>query len=306
MTLFGFLNCDKPSGMTSRDVVNVVQRRLRKIKVGHAGTLDPIAVGVLVLGVGPAVRLVPYVQQYQKHYRGTFRLGVCSDSGDTESELREPPDLHVPSLDELQAATGQLVGRIEQTPPAYSAIHIDGKRAYQRIRQGEVFEMPKRLVDIHSLTVLDYEYPKLELDVVCGSGTYIRTIGMDLANAVGSVAVMTSLRRSAIGPFVMKTSLSIEQLRKDDLQTLLSPPELAIEHLPRIVIDQEQSRRLGHGLEIDGDVIDATGIPVQAPCDDGFEAAALMPSQQLRAIVRRKRSAWYPYRVFPLTDSELG
>ncbi len=116
MSLFGFLNCDKPAGMTSRDVVNVVQRRLRKVKVGHAGTLDPMAEGVLVLGVGPAVRLVPFVQRYRKHYRGSFRLGVCSESGDTESELSEPSGLHVPSLAELRSAAPQLVGRIDANP----------------------------------------------------------------------------------------------------------------------------------------------------------------------------------------------
>ncbi len=306
MSLFGFLNCAKPAGMTSRDVVNVVQRRLRKIKVGHAGTLDPIAEGVLVLGVGPAARLVPYVQRYPKHYRGTFQLGVCSESGDTESELSTPAGLHQPSMAELQAAAPQFVGCIEQTPPTYSAIHIDGKRAYERIRAGEVFEMPTRQVEVHSLEVLRYEYPEMELDIVCGSGTYIRTIGFDLARAVGSVAVMTGLHRRAIGPFHSESAISVEQLREDDLPSRLLPPELAIQDLPRLIVDTEASRRLGHGLEIDGQVIDAQGVAVLDEWEDGAEAAALSEQQHLRAIVRRKRSAWYPYRVFPSPEAGLG
>ena len=306
MSLFGFLNCDKPAGMTSRDVVNVVQRRLRKVKVGHAGTLDPMAEGVLVLGVGPAVRLVPFVQRYRKHYRGSFRLGVCSESGDTESELSAPSGLHVPSPAELRSAAPQLVGRITQTPPTYSAIHIDGKRAYQRIRAGEVFDMPTRQVDVYSLEVTRCEFPEMELDVVCGSGTYIRTLGIDLARAVGSDAVMTSLRRHAMGPFLGQRSVWIEQLREDDLESMLESPVLAVQDLPRLIVDADASRRLGHGLGIDGEPSDAEGNHITSDWQEGEEVAALTEQHQLRAIVRRKRSAWYPYRVFPLRESELG
>ena len=302
MSSFGFLTCDKPAGMTSRDVVNVVQRRLRKVKVGHAGTLDPMAEGVLVLGVGPAVRLVPFVQRYRKHYRGRFRLGACSESGDTESELSEPSGLHVPSLDELRSASRQLVGRIEQTPPTYSAIHIEGKRAYQRVRAGEVFDMPTRDVDVYSLDVrrCDFSEMEMELDVVCGSGTYIRTLGIDLARAVGSVAVMTALRRYAIGPFLNERSISIERLREDDLESMLESPAMAVQDLPRLVVDAQASLRLGHGLGIDGEPSDPEGNRITSEWQDGDEVAAMNEQDQLRAIVRRKQSAWYPYRVFPL------
>jgi tRNA pseudouridine55 synthase len=305
MNWFGLLNCDKPAGITSRDLVNVVQRRLRKIKVGHAGTLDPMATGVLVLGIGPAARLVPYVQKFPKHYRGTFRLGCTSPSGDTESEIEIPAGLREPMLAELQSMLPQLTGRITQTPSAYSAIHIDGKRAYQRIRAGETFQMPSRQVDIHELQILRYEYPELELDVVCGTGTYIRSLGVDLARAVGSDAVMTQLRRLSIGPFHEQDAISIEQLREHDLQPLLVSPLLAVNQLQRVVINAGDERRLRNGLPISAES-SAEEIPGDVAVDaidTVQEAAAVNEQGVLCAIVQHKQAAWYPARVFPLCDS---
>ena len=298
MRPFGFLNCDKPTGVTSRDVVNVVQRRLGKVKVGHAGTLDPLADGVLVLGVGSASRLVPYVQRYRKHYRGTFHLGAESESGDIECEVIQPPGLPIPTRQQLESAAGNLVGTIEQTPPTYSAIHIDGKRAYQRIRAGEVFEMPKRLVEVDSMRVLRYDFPEIELDIVCGSGTYIRSIGIDLARAVGTVAVMTQLRRLAVGPFLVENAVPLDRLRHDDLDAMLSPAIFGVRDLPRLIVDAEASRRLGHGLGIDGVLESGDRWPDSKPVD-GTEAAAVTEADRLRAIVRRRKSMWSPYRVFP-------
>jgi tRNA pseudouridine55 synthase len=302
MRPFGFLNCDKPTGVTSRDVVNVVQRRLGKVKVGHAGTLDPIADGVLVLGVGSASRLVPYVQRYRKHYRGTFHLGAESESGDIECEISRPTGLPIPARRQIESAARNLVGTIEQTPPAYSAIHIGGKRAYQRIRAGEVFEMPKRLVNIDSIHVLRYDFPEIELDIVCGSGTYIRSLGIDLAREVGTVAVMTQLRRLAVGPFRANDAVPLDRLRHDDLGTMLSPAMLGVQDLPRLIVDAEASRRLGHGLAVDGvieGVIESGDGAWDSGPVEGTEAAAVTEQDRLRAIVRRRESMWYPYRVFP-------
>lgn len=279
--------------MTSRDVVNVVQRRIRPIKVGHAGTLDPLAEGVLVLGVGPAVRLVPYVQQLPKHYRATFLLGQSSVSGDLEGEVLQHPEHPVPSLDQLQNAAAQLIGNIEQIPPAHSAIWVDGKRAYKRVRAGEQIEMPSRTVRVDSLVILNYDFPKLELDIVCGSGTYIRTLGIDLAKLAGSAAVMAYLQRTGVGDFRIEDAITIDQLREDPLESMLVPAEKGVPHLPRLVIDAEQSVRLGHGLCIDGEPI---GKPAATQI---VEAAAVDRDDHLRAIVRRKRGHWCPYRVFP-------
>lgn len=287
--------------MTSRDVVNIVQRRLRKVKVGHAGTLDPLAEGVLVLGVGPAVRLVPYVQQYSKHYLATFRLGASSVSGDLEGEVTEYPDLPIPSREQLEAAAAGLVGRIQQTPPAHSAIWVDGRRAHKRIRSGEQFEMPKRTVEVHSLRVLRYEFPEVDLDVVCGSGTYVRTLGLDLAVAGGSTSVMSHLRRCGIGPFVDEEAVSVEQLRHQDIESMLLPPTLGVSQMAKLVIDEIDSERLGHGLCIAGEPhVNSTETSCDGVWPDGSEAVAIDRSDNLRAIVRRKGGRWCPFRVFPL------
>ena len=292
--------------MTSRDVVNVIQRRLpKKTKVGHAGTLDPLAEGVLVVGIGPAVRLVPYVQQQPKHYQATFRLGESSLSGDLEGEIQTHPELPVPNLEQLEDAARGLVGEIEQTPPAHSAIWVDGKRAYKRIRAGEAFEMPKRTVFVERLMITRYDYPEVDLDIVCGSGTYIRTLGIDLAIAAGSNSVMSFLSRTGVGPFRLQDALSIDTLREGDVFSSLLPAKMAVEHLPSIRVDDETCIRLGHGLCVE--VADEGSILASARSDSingeavlEAEIAALSHDGKLRAILRQKRGQWCPYRVFPL------
>ena len=283
--------------MTSRDVVNVVQRRLpRKTKVGHAGTLDPLAEGVLVLGVGPAVRLVPYVQQQPKHYLATFRIGSSSVSGDLEGDISEFPDLPIPTREQLEQAARDLTGQIEQVPPAHSAIWINGKRAHQRIRAGETFDMPSRKVEIHVLNITRYEFPEVDLDVMCGSGTYIRTLGIDLAVNAGSTAVMSFLSRTGVGPFVIENALSVDVLREETLDAHLLSPSLAVQHLPLIEVTADDAQRLGHGLCLNEvEFIDSERMIDQ----DVSEAAAITPDGQLRAIVRLKRGQWCPHRVFP-------
>jgi tRNA pseudouridine55 synthase len=268
--------------------------------VGHAGTLDPLAEGVLVLGVGPAVRLVPYVQQMPKHYQATFRLGESSLSGDLEGEIRAHPDLPVPTLSQLQSAATQLTGHIRQTPPAHSAIWVDGKRAYQRVRAGEQVNVPSRSVNIERLTVTAYQFPDVQLDVVCGSGTYIRTLGIDLAKLAGSCAVMSYLKRAGIGPFDCRDSVTITQLREQPIESMLVPATGGIGHLPRTIVDADQSVRLGHGLTLGEELELEAAATSDRPIDGVEEAAAITAEGRLRAIIRRKRGLWCPYRVFPL------
>lgn len=247
-----------------------------------------------MLGVGPAVRLVFYVQQTPKYYRATFRLGQSSVSGDLEGDQTAHPSPYVPTLEEINVATEGMVGRIEQTPPAHSAIWVDGQRAYKRIRAGEEFEMPTRMVDIHSLKTLRYEYPEVDLDIACGSGTYVRTIGIDLAASVQTHAVMSFLCRNGVGPFTLEQSVSIEQLRDEQIESMLLPAEMGVAHLPRIEIDADDSIRLGHGKCITCEALDPS-----TELTDDTEAIAVT-SCGLRAIVRWKRDAWYPHRVFPV------
>ena len=299
MAPFGFINCDKPIGMTSRDVVNIVSgclpktKERKKIKMGHAGTLDPLAEGVLVLGVGRAVRLVPYVQQQPKFYRGTFLLGQTSESGDLEGEVTLHPNFDPPSLGDLQSAAIGLTGRITQVPPAYSAIKINGRRAYDLIRSGQPVDMPSREVDVHHVRVTRYEYPEFDLDVGCGSGTYIRTLGMDLAIAAGSVSVMKHLRRYAIGVFDESDSVSIDQIRRSDPCDFLRPATDGIGSMPRMMIEDVHAGRLIHGLDLNLDAKDVAGQVVT----DG-EVAAIWQGE-LFAILHRREGQWWPRRVFP-------
>lgn len=295
--MFGFLNCNKPIGFSSRDLVNVVQGRLRgrKIKVGHCGTLDPLADGVLVVGVGPAARLVPYVHETSKSYVGTFRLAAESPTGDLEVEPTVHEDHPVPTLDDIASACHRLTGVITQTPPAYSAIKIGGKRAYDMARQGRDVEVPSREVKIDSLEIDSYDYPNLKLRIVCGTGTYIRSLGMDLAKAVGTVAVMTALTRTAVGPFRLEDAVTLDQIRNQEIETMLLPAASGVDHLSKRFVDGEECRRLANGLCLDLSNPPSSGI------DSGVteHVAAIRDDGHLKAILVRKNNLWCPKRVFP-------
>ncbi len=281
--------------------MNVVYGRVRaeynvrSVKVGHAGTLDPLAEGVLVVGVGIASRLTPYIQEHPKRYRATMRLCASSVSGDLEVTPDEHPELPIPSLENLRAAASQMIGDVQQTPPSLSAIKIDGKRAYKRARRGESIEMPTRTVKIHSLQVNSLVGRDAELDVVCGSGTYIRTLVMDLAESVGNRAVMTSLVRTEIGSFTIDDALSLEQIRIGPLKPHLRPLLDGVDFLPRLQVDDTDVNRLRNGLFVDAttQTYDKQGVRT-----DGDEAIFVDSDGNLRGIVRREVGFWKPYRVF--------
>ena len=307
---FGFLICDKPVGITSRDAVNIVAKRFRetrvldsdagssrpsKLKLGHAGTLDPLAQGVLVIGVGRAVRLISHVQRQPKHYRSTFLLGQQTPSGDLEVPPTVHGELPVPPIADLLQAAQELTGTIEQTPPAHSAIKIDGRRAYERVRAGEQFEMPSRQVEIHTLEVTRYEFPEMDFETVCGSGTYIRTLGMDLAKATGTVAVMKSLNRLGVGKFTLEAAFSIDEIRKGDPHSMMVPALWAVVDLPTFAIDDEQATRLVHGLDLKIELVPTeVGDRLRA----SSESAAVWRGE-LFAILRPRGGNLWPERVFP-------
>jgi tRNA pseudouridine55 synthase len=272
--MFGLLNVNKPAGITSRDVVNRVQRLVHPHKVGHAGTLDPLATGVLVVAIGPATRLVEYVQRMPKTYRGTFLLGRTSDTEGIEGTVRELADPPRPTTKEIQTAIERLVGTIDQVPPAYSALKLDGERAYDLARRGQAVELESRPVEIYSLALVSHSYPELTLLVQCGSGTYIRSLGRDLARSLGSDAVMLALRREAIGPFAIDTAVDGNSLTVATIQSHLLSPLIAVSQLPRIDVSADEARRLAMGQTIDN----RWGRP------EG-EITAVGPRQDLIAIV---------------------
>jgi tRNA pseudouridine55 synthase len=274
--MFGVLNIDKPAGLTSRDVVNRVQRLVRPHKVGHAGTLDPLATGVLVVAVGPATRLVEYVQRMRKTYRGVFLLGRTSDTEDASGAVVELPDAVRPTLAEIGAVLPKFIGTIQQRPPAFSALKVAGKRAYAMARRGDAVELAARPVEIFAIQIVRYEYPELELLIECGSGTYVRSLGRDVAEALGTGAVMSVLRRLAVGPFRAEEGMQVDQLSVGVIRERMVSPNWAVRELPQVVVDGEEAGRLRMGQAI-GNRFGVSGEEVAAVDGAGGLVGLLVP-----------------------------
>ncbi len=274
--------------MTSRDVVDHVQRLVRPDRAGHAGTLDPLATGVLVVCVGSATRLIEYIQARPKRYVATFLLGRNSVTDDLEGPVCELPDAPVPTRVECEAVLPQFCGRIWQRPPSYSALKVRGRRAYELARRGEAVELAARRVLVHRLELLQYDYPQLTLAVECGAGTYIRALGRDLALALGTAGVMSALERTAIGDFVIERACQVEQLDRQSLPDHLLPALRGVDHLPRIVVNPAQVARLRAGNHVGGDA--PGGNQVAAAVDAGGQLVALVRSLQV--------GQWQPDRNF--------
>ncbi|MBI3839220.1 MAG: tRNA pseudouridine(55) synthase TruB [Planctomycetia bacterium] len=289
MSLFGLLNINKPSGLTSRHVVDQVLRLVKPAKVGHAGTLDPLASGVLVIGIGQATRIVEYVQQMPKCYRATFLLGHTSDTEDIEGVVTILRDAPRPSRTELDLAIAEMIGEIEQRPPAYSALKISGRRAYALARAGEAVDLAPRKIEIYRAEIVHYDYPELCINVECSSGTYVRSFGRDLAEQVGTAAVMSALERTAIGRFTLEEAIDTGQLTRENIAGQMLSPTLAIRGLmPERVMTEPEIQRLGNGLSI------------AAPPDAPAHCAALDEANRLVAILDlHADGAFWPAKYFP-------
>lgn len=248
--MFGLLNINKPEGITSRKVVDHVQRLVKPAKAGHAGTLDPLATGILVVCVGPATRLIPLIQEQRKTYRGKFELGRRSDTDDITGQVTAVPEAREVSKAKIAEALPAFLGEIEQVPPQFSAVHIGGKRAYTLARAGEIVAIAPRTVHVHRIELLSYAWPLLELEIECGSGTYIRSIGRDLGEALGCGAIMYELVRTRIGPFDLAGAVSLDDLDSGTLPEKLLSPRLAAADLPMYSANEAECRRLKQGKRI--------------------------------------------------------
>jgi tRNA pseudouridine55 synthase len=291
MTFIGLLNVNKPGGCSSRRVVDRVERLVRPEKAGHAGTLDPLATGVLVICVGQATRLIPYVQQMPKQYHATFLLGRRSETDDTEGELTEIVGAPLLAAAEIERTLPQFLGDIEQVPPAHSAVKIGGRRAYKLARAGKPPDLAPRTVTIHRLAIRSYHYPELKLDIECGSGTYVRSLGRDLAAALGTGAVMSALERTAVGGFHVESALALDDVSPETLRQHLQPALAAVPNLPRFSVTDDQVGALRHGRPIAFD---------GGTASTGGEYAAVDVAGELVSILREKRPAelWPHINVF--------
>ena len=207
----GFLVVDKPGGMTSRDVVNRIQRQLPpRTKIGHTGTLDPLATGVLVLCIGKATKLAGRVQAMGKSYLARIRLGATSNTDDRDGVVAESLHATPPSIEDIRAELLPFVGTIYQTPPDYSAVKVGGRRAHDLARAGKVMELVARPVLVYRIDLLNYTWPFLDLSADCGKGTYIRGIARDLGRALGVGGLIETLRRTKVGPFAAEQGIGID------------------------------------------------------------------------------------------------
>ncbi len=259
--MLGILNLDKPSGVTSRAVVDQVARLLPRVKVGHAGTLDPLASGVLILCIGSATRLIESVQRMTKVYRTVIRLGARSDTLDAEGRVAVVENPSIPGEPEIRQALAVQVGEILQLPPEYSALKIKGQRAYDLVRAGRVVELEPRPVRIDRAELVSYCWPHLELEIECGGGTYIRSIARDVGEALGCGGLVASLVRTRIGPFALDSSVDPATLTSRSLAASLRPALDAVPGIPRIALDESQARAIAQGRMVDAASLALDAVP---------------------------------------------
>ena len=240
----GFINLKKISGMTSHDAVNHVRKIFLTRKVGHAGTLDPLASGVLPVAIGRATKFIEYLADCDKVYRAEILFGVATDSGDLAGEIISRADFQMPTIDELNAALKSFVGEIEQTPPKFSAIKINGRKAYDLARKNLAFDMPRRLIKIFNIELVETSENSATIEIECGKGTYIRSLAVDLGERLKIPATLKNLIRLRVGDFDIKNSVTLDEL---DTENIL-PVEKCLNHLPRFELKENRIRAFLNGL----------------------------------------------------------
>jgi tRNA pseudouridine55 synthase len=246
----GLLVVDKPGDMTSRDVVNRAQGWFpRGTRLGHTGTLDPLATGVLVVCVGAATRLAEYVQRMDKTYEARLRLGARSDTDDAEGTVEPLAAGPVPDAETVRRALDQFVGEVLQVPPAFSAMKVGGRRSYDLARRGQSAGLRPRPIRIHGIDVRAYDYPWLDIAVRCGKGTYIRSLARDLGDRLGCGALVETLRRTRVGPFTVEAAVGLD-LDAATARARLLPVAQALVELPRITLPAGEVARLRQGQAV--------------------------------------------------------
>jgi tRNA pseudouridine55 synthase len=279
----GFVLVDKPGGWTSHDVVGKARRLFEMKKIGHAGTLDPMATGMVVLGLGRATRLLRFVQDQPKTYLATAQFGVATDSLDADGAIlsREPMDV---SREDVEGVIPRFVGDVMQVPPMVSALRIGGRRLYELAREGQEVERPPRPVRIDHIEIIDFApgpYPELTFEVTCGSGTYIRSLAHDLAAALGGRAHLTALRRTRNGGHDVEAAHTIETLEtaaeSGRLDGLVLSPAAALVDLPATEVDDTVAEGAAHGVKYPASVV---------PGPEGGGHFRLMAGSRLVAVYR--------------------
>ncbi len=283
-----FLLVDKPAGVTSHDVVAAARRGLEERKVGHAGTLDPFATGLLVLAAGKATRLLEYLVGFDKTYRATARLGVATDSQDRDgARIAEDDNWTSLKRGQLEAAAAGMVGRLSQVPPAYSAVKVDGVPAHRRARRGERLALAPREVTLSSFEILDYVPPRVHFRVACSSGTYVRALAVEFGKRLGTSCHLAELCRTRVGSFHVRHAASLASVAAGEpRQGAWVGAVSALSHLPRVIVGADEAAKLAAGR----------WIPMDAP--DRSAAVFVLPGERLVAVGAVRDGVLRPRKVF--------
>jgi tRNA pseudouridine55 synthase len=293
----GILNINKPIGMTSHDVVARVRKLLAQRRVGHAGTLDPAASGVLPICAGQATRVVEYLSESGKAYRATILFGIETATYDAEGEVTKTTSTTALSLAHIESLLPAFLGAQMQVPPRYSAIKLQGQPAYKRARAGEELTMQARPITITRLEIINWQPPSLILDIECSKGTYIRSLAHDLGERSGYLAHLRALVRTRSGPFRLEDSISLDQLAEAAAQGNvahhLHAADVALEQYPAITLDAEMTERVRHGNTFIGneDVMTATEAKLVRVYGGDGRFLAIAEWDEARRV-------WQPVKVF--------
>ena len=289
----GIFNFNKPVGMTSHDVVAIIRKQLKQKRVGHAGTLDPLACGVLPVCVGQATRVAEYLSESGKAYQANIKFGTATDTYDAEGTITATASTADLSLDMIKEALEQFLGPQTQYPPLYSAIKIQGQPAYKRARAGESIVLEPRPIFIYALEILEWIPPRLTVAIECSKGTYIRSLAHDLGTHTGCYGYLETLVRTRSGPFTLSDSITLEQFAEavetDAIQHYCFPLDKALEQYPAIKIDTETEERVKHGNTFNCAVANNAGIARVYSSNGAFIAIAEWNEEQ---------QGWNPKKVF--------
>lgn len=245
----GILVVNKRQGITSHDCIYILRDLLGIKKIGHTGTLDPMATGVLPMTIGKATRVSSFIQNSEKEYIATIKFGIETDTEDITGNILERSD-KIPTKDEVLEILPKFTGRIEQTPPMYSAVRVDGRKLYKIAREGKVVDRPKREINVSSLKLL--ETNPFTLKINCSSGTYVRTLISDIGKELGTFATMTSLIRTKVGPFSVENAIKIDDLEsmtKEEIEEKLYPTDFALRNIPKYNVPKSFFERLINGVK---------------------------------------------------------
>ena len=287
----GWLIIDKPYGMGSTDVVGKLKWSLSPTKIGHAGTLDPLATGVLPIALGKATKLIPYVMDGTKVYEFQITWGAETETDDAEGSVTATSDKR-PTEAEVREVLNHFVGVIEQVPPAYSALKVGGQRAYDLARAGEEVSLKARAVRVDSLELLSFCQDCADFRVVCGKGTYVRSLGRDIGRALGCLGYISVLRRVACGPFLIKDAVDLLQFQEKQVNVAVIPMDFALKNMPVLVCTNEMWQRLKQGQRLS-----LKNVTENLRCLAEDTVIRMVWRGELVGLAKIKHGGIHPYRI---------